>query len=225
MENLVVNCNSHVASSKECFSPDDSSEFRKVDWPKEQLADPDLARVIYLFKCGYYPDRFELQNETTVDLKILREWKKLDLVNNVLYRHIVSDGEDVPQLVLPSHFRSYVLKQLHDDVGHQGHDRALSLVCQIFYWPGLESDVEEKVKNCIHCIKWKTVPKPSAELVNIVFSQPMKLVCIDFLSVEKSKGGHEHIHRSFNKICSSFSYKEPANRSGQVKDNTLPSYG
>ena len=47
VENLVVNCNSHVASLKKCFSPDNSSEFRKVDWPKEQLADPDLARVIY----------------------------------------------------------------------------------------------------------------------------------------------------------------------------------
>ena len=193
VENLVVNCNSHVASSRECFSPDDSSEFRKVDWPKEQLADPDLARVIYWFKRGYYPDKFELQNESPVVLKILREWKRLDLVNNVLYRHTVLDGEDVRQLVLPSHFRSEVLKQLHDDVGHQGRDRTLSLVRQRFYWPGLESDVEEKVKNCIRCIKRKTVPKPSAELVNIVSSQPMELVCIDFLSLERSKGGFENI--------------------------------
>ena len=36
------------------------------------------------------------------------------------------------------------------------------------------------MKNCIRCIKQKTVPKPSAELVNIVSSQPMERVCIDF---------------------------------------------
>ena len=45
-------------------------------------------------------------------------------------------------------------------------------------------------------IRWilhKTVPKPSAELVNIVSHQPLELVCIDFLSLERSKGGHENI--------------------------------
>ena len=78
-------------------------------------------------------------------------------------------------------------------MGHQGRDRTLSLVRQRFYWPGLESDVEHKVKSCIRCIQRKTVPKPSAELVNIITTQPMELVCIDFLSLERSKGGHENI--------------------------------
>ena len=95
--------------------------------------------------------------------------------------------------MLPLHFRSIILKQLHDDLGHQGRDRTLSLVCSRFYWPGLENDVEEKIKNCGRCIRRKTPVKPSAELVNITSSQPMELLCIDFLSLERSKGGHEHI--------------------------------
>ena len=82
---------------------------------------------------------------------------------------------------------------MHDDVGHQGRDRTLSLVRQRFYWPGLETDVEEKVKKCVRCIKRKTVQKPSAELVNIISTQPMEPVCIDFLSLERSKGGRENI--------------------------------
>lgn len=69
----------------------------------------------------------------------------------------------------------------------------MSLVRSRFFWPGLEYDVEYKVKNCHRCILRKTVPKPSAELVNIVSHQPMELVCIDFLSLERSKGGHENI--------------------------------
>ena len=85
------------------------------------------------------------------------------------------------------------MKQLHDDLGHQGRDRTLSLVRSRFYWPGLENDVEEKIKNCGRCIRGKTPVKPSAELVNISSSQPMELLCIDFLSLERSKGGHEHI--------------------------------
>ena len=35
--------------------------------------------------------------------------------------------------------------------------------------------------------------KPRAELVNISTTKPMKLVCIDFLSLERSKGGYENI--------------------------------
>lgn len=82
---------------------------------------------------------------------------------------------------------------MHDDVGHQGRDRTLSLVRSRFFWPGLESDVEHKVRNCHRCIKRKTVAMPSAELVNIESHQPMELVCIDFLSLERSRGGHENI--------------------------------
>ena len=96
-------------------------------------------------------------------------------------------------MVLPAHFRDKVLEHLHDDMGHQGPDRTLSLVRQRFYWPGLDSDVEKKVKNCVCCIQQKTLPKPGAELVNMSTTQPMELVCIDFLSLERSKGGQEHI--------------------------------
>ena len=102
----------------------------------------------------------------------------------MLYRPRKLNGESVQQLVL---------KCLHDDVGHQGCDHTLSSVHSRFYWPGLESDVDRKVKLCERCIKRKTVPRPSAELVNIVTTQPMELVCIDFISLEKSKGGHENI--------------------------------
>ena len=45
----------------------------------------------------------------------------------------------------------------------------------------------------LECIKRKTIPGPSAQLVNITSSQPMELVCIDFLSLERSKGGFENI--------------------------------
>ena len=103
------------------------------------------------------------------------------------------DGQGVRKLVLPSHFKDKVLRHLHDDVGHQGRDITLLLVRQRFYWPGLESDVQHKVKSCIRCIQRKSVPKPSAELVNITTTQPIELVCIYFLSLERCKGVHENI--------------------------------
>ena len=50
-------------------------------------------------------------------------------------------------------------------MGHQGHDRTMSLVRQRFYWPCLEANVEQKVKECVRYIQRKTAPGPSAELV------------------------------------------------------------
>ena len=54
-------------------------------------------------------------------------------------------------------------------------------------------DIKQRVRLCERCIRRKTAPTKDAELVNITSSAPMELVCIDFLSLEKSKGGHENI--------------------------------
>ena len=103
------------------------------------------------------------------------------------------DGQHISQLVLPMHFRSVVLKLLHDDSGQQGRDRTTSLVRPRFFWPGLESDFEKKVKSCDRCLRRKSNPGPSTEPINITSTQPMELVCIDFLMLERSKGGFEKI--------------------------------
>ena len=46
---------------------------------------------------------------------------------------------------------------------------------------------------CGCSIRRKNPVMPCADLVNITSSQPMELLCIYFLSLERSKGGHEHI--------------------------------
>ena len=173
--------------------PVDATDISTVDWAKEQSSDVTIGRVIELLKCGYRPQNIDRKSESNEVSKYFREWSKLSFSNNILYRSTVLNGVETEQLFLPVRFHSIVLQHLHDDVGHQGRDRTLSLVRARFYWPGLESDVLNKVKNCEKCIKRKTIPAPSAELVNITSSQPMELVCIDFLSLERSKGGFENI--------------------------------
>ncbi len=95
--------------------------------------------------------------------------------------------------MLPSAFRGTALRGLHDDVGHQGRDKTTWLVKQRFFWPGLDSDVRRKVEECGRCIRRKTPAVPSAELIPIQTTRPMELVCIDFLSLERSQGGFEDI--------------------------------
>ncbi|MCG8113688.1 MAG: RNase H-like domain-containing protein, partial [Candidatus Thiodiazotropha taylori] len=194
VETLAVS--NHIDAVESPDSSDqflDSTEFSNVDWAKEQRSDKTLHRVIHLLNSGICSQDIERQSENPEVLKYTREWNKLNLIDHILYRSTVLDGQQVRQLVVPSSFRKNILKHLHDDFGHQGRDRTLSLVRSRFYWPCLESDVDNKVKTCLNCIRRKSNPRPSAELVNIQTHQPMELVCIDFLSLERSKGGQEHI--------------------------------
>ena len=62
-----------------------------------------------------------------------------------------------------------------------------------FFFAGLEHYIKQRIQTCGRCIRRKTAPVKSAELVNNTSSAPMELICIDYLSVEPSKGGHENI--------------------------------
>ncbi|MCG8044577.1 MAG: RNase H-like domain-containing protein [Candidatus Thiodiazotropha endolucinida] len=194
-ENLVVTSHATILDSVDPHLDlsVDSTDISTVDWAKEQASDPTIGRVMYLIKGGYKPQDIDRKSESSEVSKYFREWNKLSLCDNILYRFTVLNGVDTKQLVLPVRFHSIVLQHLHDDVGHQGRDRTLSLVRSRFYWPGLEADVVNKVQNCEKCIRRKVIPAPGAELCNIVSTQPMELLCIDFLTLERSKGGFENI--------------------------------
>ena len=53
-------------------------------------------------------------------------------------------------------------------------------------------DVENWCKQCPRCLRRKAAGT-TAPLVNIVTSQPLELVCMDYLTVETSSGGYQHM--------------------------------
>ena len=97
------------------------------------------------------------------------------------------------RLVLPEALRDLVFKCFHNDLGHQGRDRTASLIKRRFFWPHMNQYIKERVQSCGRCIRRKTTPSKFTHLVNITTTAPMKLVCIDYLSLERSKGGFENI--------------------------------
>lgn len=172
---------------------DYQSNLSDIDWSREQKSDVTISRIIELIKTGHKPTKRQISKESDDVKKFIREWDKLYIKQEVLYRKSFINNESVSQLVLPDIYHEIALVGLHDDVGHQGRDRTLSLVKSRYYWPGMNKDVERKVSSCANCILRKTRSIKSAELVNISSSQPLEILCLDYLTLEQSKGGYENI--------------------------------
>ncbi|XP_069109461.1 uncharacterized protein [Argopecten irradians] len=120
---------------------------------------------------------------------MMKNFDKLRMIDGLLCREVISDGETKTQISLPRSMVSTVLKMLHDELGHQGRDRTLSLLRDCFYWIGMAKDTGDWIKACQRCVLCKTPAKTCAPLVSINTVQPLELVCMDFLTLETSKGG------------------------------------
>ena len=168
---------------------------RNFDVASEQHKDAVVGLLLQWKLDKHKPSAKELSGLNPEVKRFVSIWESLVLKNGVLYRLKQSSdgGESVCQLVLPLCLRKYVTDQLHTKLGHPGRDRTLDLIQQRFYWPSMSTEIAKFVGECRRCICRKSRHNVQAPLVSIKTSQPLELLCIDFLSLETSKGGFENI--------------------------------
>ncbi|MCG7878320.1 MAG: hypothetical protein JAY78_18545, partial [Candidatus Thiodiazotropha taylori] len=169
-----------------------ATALSRQDWLKAQSGDPNIRFIMDHIISDKKPTTLQAE-KFGIDRRYLLSWDDLKLKDGVLYRTIKINEETVDQLVLPPLLRNIIFQAYHDDLGHQGRDRTISLIRQRFFWPGMNRFIKEKVQTCGRCIRRKTAPVKATELVNISSTSPMELVCIDYLTLERSKGGYENI--------------------------------
>lgn len=162
---------------------------------KMQSDDTDLQSVINLVRKGKKPSRSEQRKLTKEVQLLLREWSRLKVENGVLWRVISLPREgEVNQLVLSKKHRSTVLYHLHNEMGHLGVDRVFALARDRYFWPRMYKDVEKYITQECSCLMSKKPNRTDRPpMVPIVTTQPLELISIDFLHLEKSKGGYEYI--------------------------------
>ena len=160
-----------------------------------QRDDPDISRVLFFLEHGQKPNQQQRSRETTECKIYFRQWDKLRLKENILYRvRKTTDDTLSHQLLLPKCYRATAMSGLHDDIGHLGFERTLDMIRNRFFWPRMAKDVKDWCVKCKRCCLRKTSPsKVKAPLVSIFSTEPLELICIDYLKLERSKGGFENV--------------------------------
>lgn len=156
----------------------------RESWREAQGQDPSINRVVKLVESAQKPSFKTLSDEQPEVKLLLREWNKLELREGILYRRCFDRGDMIHQLVLPEQHKDRALQGLHDEVGHLGAERVLSLARARFYWPRMKESIEKKCQTCERCFRRKAQPQKAAPMVNIRTTYPLELVCMDYLSLE-----------------------------------------
>ena len=188
-----ISCSSQIIPDK--LDVEDNSTTA-LDWVKLQRNDPNLSVIIKLIESDQLFKR-KLHRKDSSEVKaLLRIRKSLKLSKDILYRKSYTDDSSCRkvlwQLVVPKAYRARALAGCHDDVGHQGRMKTISLLRERFFWPGMQEEATQYVVKCSRCLRRKIIPQV-APLQLIYVTQPLELVHMDYLSLEPSKGNIKNV--------------------------------
>ena len=166
------------------------------DWVQLQSQDPDIRVIISGLKQNTLKNRKIHHSDSATLRHYLRMQLQLELCDGVLYRKTYTANHRSRgvrlQIILPKTLIKRVMAGCHDQVGHQGRDRTVSLVRERFYWDTLYRDTSNYVSKCSRCIRRKSKAQ-RAPLQPIFASQPMEIVHLDHLTLEPCKGKIESV--------------------------------
>lgn len=148
-----------------------------------------LDKLVDRWRIATIDQKIPVQLYTNEDRTMKKQFPHLYTKRGILFRKVQDPDGDIEQLVLPKNYISQVLKGLHDDAGHPGRERTTRLMRDRFYWPGMTADIEDWIGRCDRCLRRKSPTCNRVPMMNVHTHSPLELVCIDYLTLETSKGG------------------------------------
>lgn len=166
-----------------------------VRWHEMQGSDPYLTALRTQLHTGALPPAAIRKTQSQRVRQLLSQWKRLSLREGVICRTVQDPltQEQISQIIVPQGQINSLLEAYHNQTGHQGQERTLSLLRKRFYWPQMELSVENFVQSCPRCTLRKAKPDQKAPLVPIVPQAPLHIVAMDFLTLSRPTDRYQNI--------------------------------
>ena len=139
--------------------------------------------------------------ESTFFQKLFKNRKRLEVVNNVLYRQFFDNIGHLAyrQIVVPPETTEAIIRTMHGDPmqGHPGASKMLSELRKRYYIPNLAEKVQVFVNNCQECIKARPAKPntliPPLEPIYDTCNGPEDVLEIDLVGELPRSDGYSHI--------------------------------
>ena len=173
------------------LSGENPINISKEELGETQEVDKLIGPVYKMLKLKYGVNykKAEQRNACRKTKTLAKQKANLYFEGKVLMRKI----KNYRQIVLPQVYKPLVFRELHEKLGHIGSEKVIDLARRGFYWPNMQDDVEFYVRNKGRCIMSKRPLIPDrAALVPIRTTYPFEMVSIDYLHLDRAKGGYEY---------------------------------
>lgn len=189
------NATINAVSSERAGNPEVTTPLLFPAYSREQLCefqqkDETIGKLRYCWLHRTKPTIEERKGDVELGL-LVKQWDKLREKNGLLYR--ICEENDVIQLLLPKVLRKEVLYACHEQAGHQGYKRTLSLVRKRCYWPKFTAEVSLHCEQCDQCTRSKNPPKIREPLKSMVATRPNEILAVDFTLLERDTRGKENV--------------------------------
>jgi len=148
-----------------------------------QAEDPDLGPIVEWMSEGRCPTNEYLKSKSQDTRKLWAQVPVIHLLDSVLVRQF-SDDSNV-QLVVPRTLRKHLFDKTHAGplAAHLGPERTLLQLKQLYYWPGMTTDVPLWYHQCEVCAQSCRPPtRHKGRLQKVLTGAPIDIVAIDILS-------------------------------------------
>ena len=124
-----------------------------------------------------------------------------------------------------------VYTELHKKMGHLDTKKVVHLAKQRFYWPRMYKGIATYIRRKYQCVKQKRPNREDrAPLVPIKSTYPFEITSLDFLKLDKAKGGFEYVPvvtNHFTRHIQAFATKTKSAKAAAEKlyNNYILTYG
>lgn len=193
MAEPVVMVNALHAEVKEQLvmkAKNSSLSVSSTELQKMQVEDEVIGPVVRYVVAGQRPKRKEWGTFSRESRTLAKSFGKL-FINDAGI--LMRKTERYQQIVLPKCYHQLVHKELHEEMGHLGSEKVIELAQQRFYWPGMAKTLKDNIQKRCRCIvDRKPAIQEKAPLKPVIAQYPFEIVAIDYMKLDKCKGGFEY---------------------------------